>query len=276
MNHYNFDLLTEKLPELRSKVVLNKNGEETINFSDSKSVRLLNKALVFSELDLTYWDFPENNLTPAYPSRLVYLELCNNLYQELFQTTPTQILDIGCGASLIYPLIAVKRFGWNSTGADIDSISLEFAQKIIDKNSLNNRIDLRHQSNSKYILNNIIAEHDNYDLSVCNPPFYSNSEEATKHKELKIKNLKLAGASRNFQGKNNELWCSGGELSFVKKYIRESQFYKTQIKLFSSLISNGENIRPLKVALKKLGARCEVKKIKKGNKLHNFIFWSFQ
>jgi 23S rRNA (adenine1618-N6)-methyltransferase len=276
MNQYDFDLLIEKLPELRSKVVLNKSGGETINFSDSLSVRLLNKALLFSELDLHYWDFPESNLTPAYPSRLIYLELCQNLYEELFKTKPTQILDIGCGANLIYALIATKKFGWHSTGADIDYKSLEYAQNIIDENKLNSQIDLRHQSNSKYVLNNLVLEKDSFDLSVCNPPFYSSSEEASRNRELKVKNLKIAGDSNNFQGKNNELWCSGGELSFVKNYIRESQFYKTQIKLFSSLISNGDNIRPLKVALKKLGARCEVKKIKKGNKLHNFIFWSFQ
>ncbi len=149
MNHYNFDLLTEKLPELRSKIILNKTGGETINFSDSKSVRLLNKALLFWELDIIYWDFPEKNLTPAYPSRFMYLELCQNLYKELFETNPTKLLDIGCGASLIYPLIAVKKFGWHSTASDIDSLSLKFAQKIIDENNLNTQINLRQQSSSK-------------------------------------------------------------------------------------------------------------------------------
>jgi 23S rRNA (adenine1618-N6)-methyltransferase len=276
MNNYNFDLLIEKVPELRSEVVLNKKGGETINFSDHKSVRLLNKALLFLELDLNYWDFPESNLTPAYPSRLLYLELCQTVFKELFKTEVTNVLDIGCGANVIYPLISAKKMGWQCTGADIHSGSIEIAQNIIDQNNLKSKIDLRYQENPKYVLNNIILEKDNFDLSVCNPPFYSSAEETSKVRERKIKNLNLEVNSANFQGENNELWCAGGELSFLKTYIRESQFYKKQIKLFSSLLSSGDNIRPLKVALKKLGARIEIKKIKKGNKIHNFIFWTFQ
>jgi 23S rRNA (adenine1618-N6)-methyltransferase len=39
-------------------------------------------------------------------------------------------LDIGVGASCIYPIIGVTEYGWKFIGSDIDSKSLESAKKI--------------------------------------------------------------------------------------------------------------------------------------------------
>ena len=40
-------------------------------------------------------------------------------------------LDVGVGASCVYPLLAAKRFGWRMYGTDIDSENLSSARRVI-------------------------------------------------------------------------------------------------------------------------------------------------
>lgn len=52
------------------------------------------------------------------------------------------LLDIGVGASCIYPLLGCRMFGWNFFGSDIDNESLNWANQIIEANNLQNFIKL--------------------------------------------------------------------------------------------------------------------------------------
>ena len=40
-------------------------------------------------------------------------------------------LDVGVGASCVYPLLAAKRFGWRMYGTDIDSENFSSARRVI-------------------------------------------------------------------------------------------------------------------------------------------------
>ena len=46
-------------------------------------------------------------------------------------------LDVGVGASCVYPLLAAKRFGWRMHGTDIDSENLSSARRDTIETHLN-------------------------------------------------------------------------------------------------------------------------------------------
>ena len=45
-------------------------------------------------------------------------------------------LDVGIGASCIYPLIGVTEYGWRFIGSDIDPKSISSAKNIINSNQI--------------------------------------------------------------------------------------------------------------------------------------------
>ncbi len=277
-NIYDFKNLSNFYPDLKNYVFVNDYQNETIDFSNPKAVKALNKAILFTDYDVKYWDFSDENLCPPIPSRAAHIHIIAELLESSKIKKNIHLLDIGIGATCIYPLIGHSLFKWNFTATDIDEDSIKNAQEIIDKNNLNKNIELRLQPSSFNIFKNIIQDNEQFSASICNPPFYESEEEADKANLKKLKGLGLntENTSRNFSGKSNELWVKGGELAFIKKYANESSLYKNQCFWFTILVSKKENIRKTKVILKKLNA-FEVKAIplKKGNKNTRIMAWTF-
>lgn len=95
--------------------------------------------------------------------------------------------------------------------------------------------------------------------------------------ERKRRNLGLnKDDALNFGGQQQELWCEGGEVAFIKKMIEESKGFAKQVMWFTSLVSRGENLPPLYRALTDVGAVKVVKKeMAQGQKQSRFIAWTF-
>lgn len=112
---------------------------------------------------------------------------------------------------------------------------------------------------------------------MCNPPFHASETDADKGTQRKWKNLNRAPqASLNFGGQAQELWCEGGEKRFILDMISESVTFKEQVYWFTSLISNKDNVKPLKQQLKQVAAeQVKVIEMEQGNKSSRFIAWSF-
>lgn len=188
------------------------------------------------------------------------------------------ILDIGVGANCIYPLIGVHEYGWRFTGSETSSQALSSAQAIISANpGLNRAIRLRRQKESGAIFNGIIHKNEQYDATLCNPPFHDSAAAARAGSERKRRNLGLnKDDALNFGGQQQELWCEGGEVNFIKKMIEESKGFAKQVMWFTSLVSRGENLPPLYRALTDVGAVKVVKKeMAQGQKQSRFIAWTF-
>ncbi len=277
LEKYNLDKLCLSYKILEQYVFINKHGSKTIDFANADAVKALNTALLKKHYNINYWEFPENNLCPPIPSRADYLYYLNDFLKEGASTQkPIRVLDIGTGATCIYPLLGNSLFNWEFVASDISEKSLQNAQVIITKNKLNNKVELRKQSRKKHILEDVIKANETFFASMCNPPFYKTKEDAQKANNRKQRNLGLAKNSRNFSGKSNELWYKGGEVAFIKNYIKESVAYKNQIYWFTSLVSKKENLETLYKALQKAKATT-VKTIvmKQGNKITRFIAWQF-
>jgi 23S rRNA (adenine1618-N6)-methyltransferase len=271
-NGYNFDELIIKNPELKQFVAKNEFGTVTIDFSNPEAVRELNKALICSLDKISNWNFPRENLCPPIPGRLDYIHYLADL---LSLKGEAKILDIGTGATCIYPLLGVSMFDWSFVATDIDLDSLDVAQDIIDDNNLTEKIELRQQFKEENILKGIIVDGDSFTAVMCNPPFYKSAEEAQGANGRKSKNLGN-NAIRNFAGNNNELWYIGGEKAFLHNYLYESSLYKTSSKWFTSLVSKKENVKSLEKSSKKLGAlEFKVIPMHQGNKVTRIVAWRF-
>ncbi|MDX1829745.1 MAG: 23S rRNA (adenine(1618)-N(6))-methyltransferase RlmF [Lutibacter sp.] len=277
-NGYNFKALIRVYPALKEFVFINKFGTETIDFSNAKAVKSMNTALLFTYYKLSFWDFPESNLCPAIPGRADYIHHLNDLLKFSGLTNKVKILDIGTGASCIYPILGNAIYDWKFVGTDTDENSLKSAGKILKKNKLTQFIELKQQLDSENIFKGIINKSDKYTATMCNPPFYKSEEEAMLANERKRKGLKIIDKAslRNFSGKQQELWYKGGEKAFVHTYLYESSMFKKQCFWFTSLISKKENVKGMYDSLEKLGA-TEIKTIpmQQGNKITRIVAWTF-
>ena len=282
---YDFKQLTASCPELVQFVKLNNYDDESIDFSDPAAVKMLNKALLKHFYSIENWDIPEGYLCPPIPGRADYIHhisdiLCGSNYGKFPKGEKVTCLDIGTGANCVYPLIGQKEYGWKFIGTDIDPVSIENGNKILEQNpSLKDKIDLRFQNNSKDFFYGILQKDEQIDLTVCNPPFHASLAEAQAVNIRKVSNLKQQKVSKpelNFGGQNNELWCEGGEERFVREMIRESKKFADSCFWFSTLISKQVNLKLAQVALEKAEA-VEIKTIPigQGNKISRILVWTF-
>ncbi|MGP8304832.1 23S rRNA (adenine(1618)-N(6))-methyltransferase RlmF [Vibrio sp. YIC-376] len=292
---YDFKKLIASEPRLEAFVIKNPNGEDSINFSDPKAVKMLNKALLAAYYDIDFWDIPEHYLCPPIPGRADYIhrvaELLDGEVKGKYPHHDVRALDIGVGANCIYPIVGVTEYGWHYTGSDVDPTSIESAQAIVDGNvSLNGRIELVRQPSQANIYRGVIQPDERYDVTTCNPPFHRSAEEAAMGSQRKVDNLRAnqqkkgmkparissAKPTLNFGGQNAELWCDGGEAAFIRKMANESQGFSAQVLWFTTLISKKENVRPMRKQLEKLGAKAiRIVEMSQGQKVSRFIAWSY-
>ena len=270
-NGYDLTILATLNSTLKKAIYTNKYGNTTIDFSDASAVKALNQALLKSQYNLD-WDLPKENLCPPIPGRLEYLLHIADLVQK----KDVQLLDIGTGASLIYPVLGTAHFNWKCAGSETERTSIEHAKKIIKHNSKLSSIDIRSQKNKHYILKGIVKEKDAFDVMVCNPPFFKNKAEATKQNRRKTNHLKSARQGRNFSGVANELWYPGGESQFIETLISESILYKKQINWFTTLIANEDHLKRLIKRIKKTKPKAlKIIPLILGNKESRILAWCF-
>lgn len=277
---YDFDALCAAVPALAAFVRDNGYGALSIDFANPEAVKTLNQALLKQLYFVQHWQLPDGFLCPAVPGRVDYLHYLADLLAILNKNKiPTgskvQLLDTGCGANLIYPLLAQAEYGWKVTASELDPEAADAAQLLIKQNQLEHKIALRQQHNSKHIFHGIIQATDLFDLTLCNPPFHSSAEQASAGSERKAKNLGYKKAELNFAGRSHELWCEGGEVAFIKAMIEESQSYAQQVLWFSSLVSKQENLSALQQQLTQQGAEHQVIEMQQGHKLSRILAWSF-
>ncbi|MFR9504098.1 MAG: 23S rRNA (adenine(1618)-N(6))-methyltransferase RlmF [Rikenellaceae bacterium] len=276
---YDFEALIDAYAPLKAFVKPNKYGVHSINFFNPDAVKALNAALLALYYNIQWWDIPASALTPPIPGRADYIHYA----ADLVGSKAARCLDIGVGANCIYPIIGRAKYGWDFVGSDISKESLTNAEKIVGKNEvLRGHVDLRLQNESSKIFNGIIRADDKFDITICNPPFHTSAESATKGSLRKLRGLKGGKGVRqdkvtlNFAGQSSELWCEGGERGFIEQMINESKHFASQCGWFSSLVSSEDNLKPLKAALRTIQVKeYRVIDMYQGNKRSRILAWRF-
>lgn len=288
---YDFARLVHACPALSPHLVATPRGDTSIDFSDPAAVRELNRALLRSDYGITHWDLPDGALCPPIPGRADYLHGLADLLAgtgdgPIPRGLSIRVLDIGVGASCIYPLLGHAEYGWRFVGSDIDATSLEVAGAIVRANRLDKAISLRLQPRRGHLFRGVVREGDRFDLSLCNPPFHASAREAANANQRKLRQLGTAGArtprhasapALNFGGHAHELWCDGGEAEFLRRMVRESIEVRQQVRWFSSLVARSEHLPALRRQLRQAGA-ADVREVPmaQGSKQSRFLAWTFQ
>src|SRR5690606_42051772 len=79
---------------------------------------------------LNYWDIPDQNLVPPIPGRADYVHYLADLLNT-DNANKTTILDIGTGASLVYPLIGASVYQWNFVRSEEHTSELQSRENLV-------------------------------------------------------------------------------------------------------------------------------------------------
>ncbi|MEP3209983.1 MAG: 23S rRNA (adenine(1618)-N(6))-methyltransferase RlmF [Maribacter sp.] len=274
---YDFKALITASPELLAFVFQNAHNVTTIDFADPEAVLALNRAILKHHYHLIDWDIPQGYLCPPIPSRVDYIHHIASILEKMAFVQPIKGLDIGVGANCIYPILGAQVYDWKMVGSDIDKQAVRAAMANVRSNpQFSESIEIRHQLDNANIFGGIIEPYEYFHFTICNPPFYSSKENAEQATQRKQKNLGHAyNVKRNFGGQANELWCNGGEALFLKRMIKQSNAYRKQVGVFTSLVSKSEHLPKLKKQLQKLEAVYHTIELTHGNKKSRILVWQF-
>lgn len=284
---YDFTQLVKHCPALATHLITTLAGERSIDFSDPVAVRRLNQALLATHYGIAHWEIAPGYLCPPIPGRADYLHgladlLASGHAGEIPRGPVVHALDIGTGASAIYPLLGNADYGWRFLGVDIDAGALASAERIIAANpGLADAIELRLQPRREHIFAGLLRAGERFELSLCNPPFHATAAEARAGSQRKWQNLGRSTHMRgppklNFGGQNNELIYPGGEAGFLRRMIEESRAVAHQVLWFSSLVSKAATLPALRRQLHAIGAtEVRVAAMAQGSKQSRFVAWTF-
>ncbi|KAL8434068.1 hypothetical protein Efla_001540 [Eimeria flavescens] len=162
-----------------------------------------------------------------------------------------RVLDVGVGASCVYPLLGVADYDWSFVGSDVSADSLAAAAANVRLNGWEERISLRKQTDRKRVFRGVVLEGDPlFAASVCNPPFYASEEEVGLNPR------------REKGGSADELICEGGEEGFLFRMLAESKSFCCRFLWFSTLVARATTRDRLKreihAGMRKAGKQQEV------------------
>lgn len=280
---YTFARLTAAHPPLLPFVVPSPRGEATIDFADPAAVLALNQALL-KEAYGVQWSLPAGALCPPIPGRCDYVHHLADLLAGGDDTAiprgpAVTILDIGAGASCIYPIIGASEYGWRFVATNVDQAAHRWARQIVRINRpIARLIEGRHQPDPRSCFAHVTAPGERFAASMCNPPFHASAEEAAAGSARKRRNLKLApeAAALNFGGAADELWCDGGEVGFIERMIAESATRPSLCFWFTTLVSKSANLPRLRRALARVPAtHVHTIDMAQGQKQSRILAWTF-
>ncbi|KAK1060813.1 hypothetical protein LTR33_012830 [Friedmanniomyces endolithicus] len=159
-------------------------------------------------------------------------------------------LDIGVGASCIYPFLAcASRPQWRMAGTDIDEHSLDYARKNVVANGLEQRVRLKLSSSAEAPLITLDAMGvEDMDFVMTNPPFYSSDQDRQASYTGKF-----APPSAVCTGAENEMICPGGDVGFVSHILDESLKLRGRVQWYTAMLGKMSSLQTIIAKLRELG-----------------------
>ena len=293
---YDFARLIQVAPNLKRFVKPNPHGIDSIDFADPSAVEALNAALLTDWYGISGWSVPTGFLCPPIPGRADYLHHAADVLAASNGGQPprgaqVRVLDIGTGANVVYPLIGHGEYAWSFVGSEIAAEALASAQRILHANpAAAAKITLRRQTDATRAFLGIVTTQEEFDLTVCNPPFHATVAEAKAGSQRKWRNLKMDETDAdgddetegdndpvlNFGGQTAELTCPGGELGFISRMITESASIGTRCAWFTALVAQGRHLAKLnRVLFNAKVCSSRVIDMGQGQKRSRLLAWTF-
>ncbi|XP_065831183.1 RNA N6-adenosine-methyltransferase mettl16-like [Oscarella lobularis] len=264
-----FTFLAQSCADFKTFVRFSKSGASYVNFKDPKATLALARALLQRDFDLKLF-MPENDsrLVPTVPQKLNYIHWIEDLVGERENVSG---IDIGTGASCIYPMLGAKMNGWSFIATEIDPVSKKYAGENVIQNKLDHLIRVKLVEVGDFLCGALKDDpcDAEYDFCMCNPPFYKELDSPANRTNRR------SGPPGEFSGTSKEKVTEGGEVHFVTRIIEDSCKLKTKIQWYTSMLGCKSSIKPLLTLLKPQTSRVTVTEFVQGRTHRWAIGWSF-
>ncbi|CAG9859973.1 unnamed protein product [Phyllotreta striolata] len=267
----NFKKLALDYPEFREFVTHDVTGKVSLDFKNTKSLRCLSTILLKKDFGLEV-EIPLNKLIPTIPLRINYILWLEDLLTLIDNKEKIKGIDIGTGASCVYPLLGAKKNGWYMVASEVDEESVRSAKSNVDRNNLQELVQVK-KVTEDVILKELVQSEE-YDFCMCNPPFFGNVQELQPNS--KSRNLSRPKPKNSFCASVNEVVVKGGEVEFLSKLIEESKELGMKIKIYSTMVGCKKNLPQLKKLLREAEV-CSFKETEfcQGNTTRWGLAWTF-
>ncbi|XP_048359756.1 RNA N6-adenosine-methyltransferase METTL16 [Sphaerodactylus townsendi] len=271
-----FASLAAKYPEFQRHVQVSLSGRVSVNFKDPEAVRALTCTLLKEDFGLQI-DIPLERLIPTVPLRLNYIHWVEDLMAMQDSAGKGSVvwgIDIGTGASCIYPLLGATLNGWHFIATEVDDVCFSYAKKNVEQNNLSDLIKVVKVPQKTLLLDALEQESEViYDFCMCNPPFFANQLEA---KGVNSRNPRRPPPSSVNTGGITEIMAEGGELEFVKRIIHDSLQLKKRLRWYSCMLGKKCSLAPLKEELRVHGvSKVTHTEFCQGRTMRWALAWSF-
>jgi 23S rRNA (adenine1618-N6)-methyltransferase len=306
-----FAALAATHPRLLPYLVETKDGRRTIDFASWDATVELNRALLDTFYGVKHWDVPRGHLCPPAANRANYvhwiedlLELSRPASASASAAGPAVVgLDVGVGASCVYPLIGASLNGWRFVGIDVTDVAVASARANAAGNpAIRHLIEIRDartfrdsgtseaeaandttqtQTQTQTRTNDsraaagslllpAILEHETFAFCVCNPPFFDSDRAAGARRR------KNPGS--DFGGSDAETSFPGGERAFTARLFQDSLALRGRVHWFTTMCGKKETVKHLRRALASRDARVAAVRttvFRQGKTARWGVAWSF-
>ncbi|KAF8958194.1 hypothetical protein BDZ97DRAFT_67956 [Flammula alnicola] len=211
---------------------------KTIDFKDAEGQRRLTEAIMFRDFGVKL-HIPSNRLCPPVPNRMnfvLWIQDIVHAHREVLERRPRSIrgIDIGTGATAIYPFLACKlEQDWQFVATELDDESFESARANVSTNGMDSRIDVRKASAKGDIFFPLEENVQTFfEFSMCNPPFYGSAQEVTESAQAKELPPSAVCTGTDIE----MIYPDGGEAGFVSRMVDESERFQTRCKWYTSML----------------------------------------
>ncbi|KXJ89172.1 hypothetical protein Micbo1qcDRAFT_122386, partial [Microdochium bolleyi] len=255
-----FQRLSRRSPEMRAE--MDRCGQY-LDLQNPTNLILLTKALLDQHFGGLQLELPPDRLCPPVPNRHLYILWLKDLLdstgplveERCLETTERELvgMDIGTGASAIYPILGCTERPWKFIATELDESSFNYAQENLARNNLLDRVRLvrrpkpYHEDSAPLVPLDELSV-DRVDFTMTNPPFYESQVDMLK----RYADKKIPPISVNTGG-SNELICKDGEVGFVRQIIEESTRLRNRVQWYTSMLSSPQSVEKLLAELK---GRC--------------------
>lgn len=200
-------------------------------------------------------------------------------------------IDIGTGASCIYPLLGTAQRDWSfiATGntftslaslfisltdanTDIDESSLHYAEQNMARNNLAHRIRLVPRNPTANLIPLDDLNIPSASFVMTNPPFYASDEEMASLAAKKARPPLTACT-----GAPTEMVTDGGEVGFASRILEESLVLKERVDWYSTMLGKFSSLEAVTAMLRDADVdNYAVTEFVQGTKTRRWaVAWSF-
>lgn len=245
----NFKLVAGRQEDLKPFIERRSESQWRLNFKSWVVTKALNSALLIDAYELGMWDLPRFQLCPPVANRANYIHWLEDL---LLQSRPSGVaetgasvrgLDVGVGASCVFPLLGASINGWSFVGVDIVDIALSSAIKNVRNNPrIAGLIEIRDGRMSEVIPSRNLSKfntllgvknEEQFSFCMCNPPFFD-----------LIQDAKL-NPGTNFGGTTYEMCHPGGEEAFTQRIFDESLVLRERVHWYTTMCGKKRTLRKI-------------------------------